>query len=141
MFNLIILFAFQMFAQWEKRIFKIKFRNNRNNRLKTTLPFKDGWSVTLNAITSLFINQRTITNKWIGYVCFDKKTESGSCWGMQFPTFNLSLQVHVLPCKSFNVKRLLAWLHIKHQISIIIVYFNSLCFLDVPCMSSPSIIW
>ena len=42
-----------MVDHWEERISMIKFRNYHNNRLKITLPFKQGWLISLNAIKSL----------------------------------------------------------------------------------------
>ena len=44
---------FQNILQWEDRISKIKFRNVRTKKLKSTLPFKEGWLVTLRALSMM----------------------------------------------------------------------------------------
>ena len=43
----------QELLQWERRISGLKFRNLRTNVVKRTLPFKEGWLISIRAVTEL----------------------------------------------------------------------------------------
>ena len=51
--NYVIIFSRQEIDLWIAEIDGIKFRNKRNNTVKQTLPFKEGWMISLRAISLL----------------------------------------------------------------------------------------
>ena len=44
---------FQALVAWEGRLSDIKFRSLKTRRLKKTQPFKEGWILTIRAVSAL----------------------------------------------------------------------------------------